>query len=424
MIGEPAEARATWVRYDVLAWLCMATTIAYVDRGCLSVAEKSIRTDLGLSPTVMGFVMSAFFATYALFQVPGAWLDQRWGSRRAIPFFSAVWSVATALCGAASGAGMLLIGRLAMGSAEAGLFPAAIGVLGRWFPVTRRAWVSGVLGSFMGVGGAVGAAASGMILANVSWRWMFLIYAVPGMLWAIGFYAWFRNSPAEHPAVNEAELSLIAKPAAPKAHEAEPGVSWYALLGDRAVLGLSAQQFFRAAATIFYLTWFPTYLRDTFGVSLLQAGVLSSLPHWADVAGALVGGWLSDAVRARTGSLRLARQGVGAASMAGVIIAIGLAMTVSDPWLAVFIMSVGKFVAALAGPAAYAMTMDLGGRNTPQVFGIMNAAGSVGSVIFPVIAPRLVKATGSWDATLGLVAAIYLAAGVCWLTFDADRRAR
>ena len=418
--GGLRASQSTRVRYLVLAWLCVATAIAYIDRGCISVAEKLIRTDLGLSEEAMGVVMSAFFLTYAFFQIPGSWLAQVWGTRRAIPLFAAVWSLATALCGFATGSGMLLASRLVMGAAEAGIFPASIGVIKRWFPPERRAVVSGVLASFQGVGGAIGAALSGVILGVLSWRWMFGLYAVPGLVWACGFLWWFRDSPRDHRGVNDAERALIGEPLTTAEEKSRPVLFWV-LLKSRAVLGLAAQQFLRAAGTIFFLSWFPTYLRETRGVGISEAGVLSSLPHWAIVAGSLTGGWLSDRVLARTKSLRLARQGVAVTSLLGATVLICLAYPVSNALLAVLVLSAGAFAAALAGPSAYALTIDLGGRNMPQVFAIMNTSGSVGSIVFPIVAPQLVKATGSWEAVLALFALIHLGAAAAWVSFDADR---
>ncbi len=370
----------------------------------------------------MGWIMSAFFVTYAVFQVPGARLDRAWGTRRSLPFFAAAWSLATALGAVATGSSVLLTSRLAMGAAEAGIFPAAIGAIKRWFPPPRRALVSGVLGSFMGVGGALGTALSGLILDRIHWRWMFLIYAVPGLLWAAGFAWWYRNAPEDHPGVNSAELNLIRKESGGR-ESTEKTIPLFQLLGNRAVLGLAAQQFLRAAGTIFFLSWFPTYLQKTRGVSVAESGVLTSLPHWATMAGSLAGGWLSDRMLARTGSLRIARQGVAVASLAAATALIGLAYPVSNPLAAVAVMSAGAFCAALAGPSAYALTIDLGGRHTTQVFAIMNTSGSVGSIVFPPAAAWLVARTGSWDAMLALFAAIYLAAAFSWLSFDAKHHA-
>ncbi|AGA27037.1 MFS transporter [Singulisphaera acidiphila] len=416
-----ANAGASGVRHLVLVWLCVATTIAYIDRGCLSVAEKLIRADLGMTESQMGLVMSAFFLAYALFQMPAAGLDQTWGSRRALPVFAAAWSLATGLCGATHGVALLLVARFSMGAAEAGIFPSSTGILSRWYPVSRRAWVSGVLTSFMGVGGGIGAALTGFVLVYVSWRWMFLLYALPGLIWALGFALWFRNTPREHPSVNPAELAFISEGEKLSHQQRLDPIAWRTLLTNRAVLGLVLQQFFRAAAAIFYLSWFPTYLHETRGVGVWEAGLLTSLPHWTTMLGCLAGGWFSDRVLARTGSLRLARQGVSVASMLLATLLIGLAYPIADARLAVLVLSIGAFSAALAGPCAYALTMDLGGRNTPQVFGIMNTSGAIGSILFPIIVPKLVVITGSWDAVLTFFAAIHIVAGACWLIFDADR---
>jgi len=420
ILPSPIE-RATRARYVVLAWLCAATTIAYVDRGCISVAESLIRKDLGLTESQMGFAMSAFFLTYAFFQFPTAMLDRLWGSRRALPFFATAWSLATAAGALAGGMWVLLPARLAMGAAEAGIFPSATGVIGRWFPASRRAAMTGILTSFMGVGGAVGAALSGLVLTVVSWPWMFLIYAVPGLLWALGFYAWFRETPREHPGVNPAERDVIERGMeSASARTLNRPFSWR-VLKSRAVVGLAAQQFFRALGSMFYMSWFPTFLQQTRGADVWEAGLLTSMPHWATMAGSLTGGYVSDLVLARTGTLRSARQGVAVVSMAGCTACIVLAYFVSNAWLAVLIFSVGAFAAGLAGPCSYALTIDLGGRDTPQVFSVMNTSGAVGSIVFPAIAPALVAATGSWNSVLVVFAATHVAAGVCWLAFDADR---
>ena len=419
--SDPIE-RPSRVRYVVLGWLCVATMIAYIDRGSISVADSLIRNELGISKTQMGWAMSAFFITYALFQFPGAMLDRRWGSRLAIPFFSVAWSLATAACGLATGMLVLLPARLAMGGAEAGIFPAATAVIGRWFPASKRASMSGVLASFMGVGGAVGAALSGMMLGLVSWQWMFLIYAVPGILWSIIFFGYFRETPGDHPGVNEAERKLVESTsvAATPSKGDDRSMSW-AILKQRAVLGLAAQQFFRALGSMFYMSWFPTFLQETRGVDVQQSGMLSSLPHLATMAGSLTGGYLSDYVLARSGSLRLARQGIAVASMIGCMFCIVLASYVSNPLLSVLIFSLGAFAAALAGPCAYALTIDLGGRETRQVFSLMNTSGAIGSIVFPTIAPWLLARTGSWSAVVAVFAATHAAAALCWVAFDADR---
>src|ERR1041385_810032 len=212
-----AKAGPTGTRFVVLAWLCGAAALAYVSRNAIAVAESTVRGDLGLSKEQSGWLMSAFFFSYALMSIPAAQFAQRVGSRRALPLFATVWSIATALLALVSGIGTAIAARIVQGIAQAGLVPAATVTVAKWFPSTGRAFAAGALGSFMSVGGALCAWLTGGLLEAMAphvapgwnWRLTFLLFAVPGLLWAVWFWSWFRDEPDLHPAVNEAELELI-----------------------------------------------------------------------------------------------------------------------------------------------------------------------------------------------------------------------
>jgi MFS family permease len=457
--ASPAEPLSpSHTRYAVLLGLCLVTVIGYVHRNSIAVAEKEMRTDLGLTPEQMGWVLSAFFLTYALFQIPTAWLGHLWGTRRALPLFTLGSSLTTALLGLGGGVVGLCTARLGQGVAQAGFFPAATNSFRRWFPVTQRALASGSLGSAMSVGGVVGAALTGILLVHISWRWLFALYALPGLAWAVWFLFWFRDRPEDHPSVNPGELDVI-RFAAPAAHrkalpieqeeeavpeksqaiQPPPGIQpppppppaipapspeterekpeptpWVALMTSPTLLWVCGQQFFRAAGYIFFASWFPTFLRESRGVSLPASGVLTSLPLIGVVGGTLVGGVVSDWVLNVTGSRRLARQGVAGVSLAVCALLIFLAYPVADPWLAVGLISVGSFAAAFAGPCAYASTIDIGGRHVAPVFATMNMSGNIGAMLFPLAVPYLVSA-GGWNVVLLVFAGIYVAAALCWL---------
>src|SRR5262249_46567651 len=163
------------------------------------IAQQAIARDLQLSDATMGDIMGAFFVAYAIFQLPAGWLGNAWGSRWALPVFAAVWSAFTALAALAQGSVLFLVSRVGLGAGgAAGIFPCAMATLARWFPGTQRALVSGVLGSFMGIGGALGLALTGTLLGLADWRWVFVAYALPGFLWAAWFFAWFRDRPEGH----------------------------------------------------------------------------------------------------------------------------------------------------------------------------------------------------------------------------------
>jgi ACS family glucarate transporter-like MFS transporter len=149
--------------------------------------------------------------------------------------------------------------------------------------------------------------------------------------------------------------------------------------------------------------------------------MLNALPLLAVVLGSLAGGGLSDLLLAATGSRRWARQYLAVASLACCAALVLVAMAIRDTTLAVLVISAGQFFASCAGPAAYAITIDLGGRHVTTVFSFMNMCGNVGAFVFPIAVPWLLFWTGSWSAVLVGFAAIHVAAAVCWLCFDGNR---
>lgn len=406
----------THVRYLVLAWLCVAATIAYICRQSIGVAESSIRLETGLSKPQMGLVMSAFFWSYALSQIPTGWLGHRFGSRRMLPLFAAFWSVATGAMGLAIGMPLLLASRIANGISQAGLFPSAVNTVSRWFPKNQRATANGAMGAFMGVGGATGAALTGVLLSVIDWRWIFLIYSLVGLVWARAFYAWFREWPSDHPGVNAAELKAIGagKEGGSKPHDDYIPTPWLAMAASPAMWWICGQQFCRAAGQIFFASWFATYLQEARGVTILQSGLLTMLPIVGRVVGGLLGGIVSDWVFTRTGSIGWARKGVAGISLALCAALVLVALTVENATFAVLLISLGATFAAFAGACAYTITIDMGGSHVPTVFSTMNMIGNFGAAIFPLVAALLREVTGSWNTVLVLFAGLYIAASLFW----------
>ncbi len=418
-ILHPQAQRATHVRYGVLLALCAAAVIAYVQRNALAVPEEEVRHGLCLSMEQMGVAMGAFFITYALFQVPAGWLGHVLGTRRTLPLFAFAWSLAMGLSGLAGSFAALVAARLAMGAAQAGIFSCTTHTVARWFPVTGRALPNGLLGSAMSVGSALAATLAGFLLALVHWRLLFILFALPGFVWAAWFAGWFRDRPRDHPAVNVAEAALLDQAGAagdePPAAEHHERTPWAAILTSPAMGWICAQQFFRAAGYMFYASWFPTFLKETRGVSTAEAGLLTSLPFFGVVAGSIAGGAISDRVLARTGSRRLSRQWVSIISLVLCAALILAAYPVRDAVAAVLIISAGAFMASISSPCAYCITIDMGGRHVAPVFSLMNMSGNLGAMLFPIVLPWLVKASGSWDLVLFAFAGIYIAAALFWL---------
>jgi len=464
---------ATQVRKAVTLWLAVAAVLAYLCRNSLVVAESELRRDLGLSEEQMGFILGpAFFWTYALAQIPTAWLGERYGSRRCLPAFSAAWSIASMMIALATGFGWVLASRLASGISQAGLFPCSVRTIAIWNPQTERASASGILGAAMSVGGAIGAGLTGWMLGFMPATIIFGIFAIPGLFWALAFWIWFREFPSDHNSVNQCELELIRgeetqslskkvscplgggkitskidslpkgqTPSRIQSSAAETTANelpvsrrrmWLELSTSPAAWLLFAQQFFRAAGYAFFASWFATYLMETRGVSTAKSGVLTAMPLIATVIGSMFGGYASDAIFRATQSLAWARKGVAGISLSVCAVLVFGAFFVSDPTMAVAVISFGAFLAAIAAPCGYTMTMDMGGTHVASVFSTMNMLGNFGAGLTPWLVPRFktwIEANpvllefcdgNSWNAVLLLFVAMYVGAAVCWFLISTN----
>lgn len=416
--NAPATPRPSHVRFVVILWLSGLAAIAYTQRS-INAVEEAIRNDLGISAYWMGWAMSSFFITYGVFQLPAGWLADRWGNRNTLVLASVVSSLGTAIVAIAGGTASLFIGRLGLGLGQAGIFPAATNATACWFPRHERGAASGVLGGSMSAGGAAASALAGWLFAywDWRWRWIVILFAVPGLLWAWWFGRWFRDAPADHPSVNPQELAAIGGEAAEQASTTklrEP-TPWRKLLTSPSMWLINAQQFCRAAGYVFFITWFTTYLRQSRHVSIEGAGLLTSLPLLAVVVGSPLGGVLSDWLMKRTGSRWWGRNAVAAASMLLCAVLIAASYFIDSALTAVLVISTGSLFAAIGGPVAYAITIDMGGRHVATVFAAMNMSGNIGAAVFPIVAGWIVQRTGAWDMVLFIFAGVYVVAAICWL---------
>ncbi|MBE2285273.1 MAG: MFS transporter [Prosthecobacter sp.] len=404
--------KPTRARHVVLAGLCVAAALAYFVRNGVAPAESTIRADLGLTKEQSGMMMSAFFWPYALCQIPAAMLAQRLGARWALALYAVMWSLATA--GFALGQlGWMTASRAFMGVAQAGLVPVGVSAMARWFPKSSQATAAGAFSGFMSAGSIVAAPLTAWLVSDLGWRWMFVLYAVPGVLWAAWFAWWHRDEPALHPAVNAIELELIG-PSAVKASSEASAASWRSLTANPVLGLLCLQQFCRAAGYIFFASWFATYLQEARGMALVKSAWLTTLPLLADVAGGFSGGLISDALLRRTQSRRIARQGMAMTALLLCAALIFTAWFVADPVLAVLVISTGMYCAGVVNPCYSATLMTCGGAQTATWSAVTNMCGNFGAASFPILVPWLIAHAGGWDAVLFAFGGIYIIATVFW----------
>ena len=170
-------------------------------------------------------MLMAFTLAYGLFEVPtGRWGD-RIGGRRVLTRISLWWSAFTAMTGACTGLWSLVAVRFLFGAGEAGAFPNVARVLSRWFPDEERGRAQGLLlAASSSIGGAIAPFLAAVLIQGIGWRWTFAAFGGVGAAWAAGFWWWFRDDPAAHPAVDPAELAHIGRRATSgDVHPRSPG---------------------------------------------------------------------------------------------------------------------------------------------------------------------------------------------------------
>src|SRR6202789_607759 len=201
--------RPTQVRHIVLGLTIAAYMITYMDRVVISAAVPSIQKEFGFSIVTMGWILSSFQWAYALFQIPGGWLGDRIGPRRAMTLIVSWWSLFTCATVLAWSAVSMALIRFLFGMGEAGAFPIATRSLSRWMLPTERGLAQGATHAGSRLGGAITPMLVVLIIVHYGWRTAFLCCGSLGLIWAAVWYWYYRNTPDEHRSVNAGERELI-----------------------------------------------------------------------------------------------------------------------------------------------------------------------------------------------------------------------
>jgi MFS family permease len=337
--------------------------------------------------------------------------------------------VFTALTGAAPGLWSLVLIRFLFGAGEAGAFPNTARMLARWFPPQGRGPAQGLINTMALFGGAVSPAIAAYLIRAVGWRWAFVAFSLPGLVWAFAFYRWYRDDPATHPAVNNAERQLIGCPNGGRRESRHQSIPWRLVLTSANVWLLGGVITCSAFNTYLYFSWYPTYLIGSRGVEPLTAGWLASMVLAGGAIGATLGGFLSDALIRRTGNRKASRRGLGCASLAssGVLLLIGLHTdnsVLAASWTALAVLAVHMTLASWWGAVA-----DISGPHVGALFGLMNSLGAVGAISSQLFLGRFAdwrrdlgfEGRDQWDPAFYVYAAVLFVGAFGWLWIDTTR---
>jgi sugar phosphate permease len=425
-VPESVVSRPTKTRWLVLLLISLMYMITYMDRTGISIAAPAMEREFGLSKTAIGVVFSVFLWAYAIGQIPGGWLADRFGPRLVLLIIVPFWSLMTAMTAVAAGLTSLIGIRFVFGLAESGAFPTATRAMQLWFPKAERGIVHGVTHSFSRFAVAIVPFLAVSIMVTLGWRWIFYLFGAAGLLWSAAFYLLYQNLPEKHARVNQEELARIRGRNADG--EINPITLHQQLATPWKTIFRSANMWYIAAGyccfyygTYFFMTWFPTYLVDYRHLSLKTVGVWASLPLLAGMVGDIVGGTLTDKVYRRTGKLKFARRIVAAPAMLASGVCLIPAATAHSAWTAILCLTASLFFLELVISPAWAVPMDVGGEYSGTVCGVMNMAGSLAASLSPIIFGALVQ-RGFWILPFFISAGVLLTGALIWaFLIDAEK---
>ncbi|MBE7494717.1 MAG: MFS transporter [Verrucomicrobiaceae bacterium] len=413
-------------RHGVILFAVLLGIIHYIDRVCISKARPFIQEDLKLDDTQMGYVFSAFTLAYAMFEIPGGWLGDKWGPRRVLLRIVMFWSFFTAATGYAWNQTSMVVCRFLFGAGEAGGFPNIAKMFSVWLPQREHDMAQGITWLAARWGGAFTPLLVVWVLGMVSWRMTFVIFAFLGVIWAVFFARWFRDNPKDHPRVNAAELALLAD-AQKNLGSGHAKIPWRRLLATRSVLLLWLYYFCISYVWYFYITWLPKFMEAENGLHMDMAAtstsILNGMPLFLGGIGCFVGGLAARRLAARSRHISAARRVVGVTGMLAAGALIMVAAQTRNATFAMLALGVSGFFNDLSMPGAWGACMDIGGKLAGSVSGSMNMIGNFGGALGGVAVPWLMKSAGlGWDGVLYVAASTYLISALCWLFIDSDER--
>ena len=385
-------------RWGIVGLLLVSVCINYVDRGSLSVAAPILSEEFSLSPSKLGYLLSAFFWSYTAFQLVVGWLVDRHDVKWVYACGFLVWSLAMASTGLANSFAGLLAARLCLGVGESVFLPSVSKIMVRLFPPERR----GLPNALVDVGTKVGPALSiylgGMLLQDYGWRTLFIGVGLGSLLWLLP-WTW----------------SMSADPARSIERRAG-GLGMAEILCRRETWGTSLGMFALGYVWIFLLTWLPSYLVRERNYSMQQMAVLGSLPFWGMAVASLTGGWASDLWIVRGGTPTRVRKTF---AVTGLLLCAGLmlpAALVADSWVASAFLIASCVSLGIFTSNVWAITQTLAGPEAAGKWtGIQNFVGNLGGVISPIIAGLIVEQTRSFFLAFAVAAVILVLGAGCYL---------
>lgn len=418
------------IRALVFAMIFGFAFTGYLQRQGVGIAAERMMPELGLTQVQIGWLITAFLLSYAIFQLPGALFGQRFGARTTITFFGLMTvaaSVLTAMSPLIAAAGFvfmtLILARSLLGVAQGGLFPVASGTIRLWYPVTAWSSMVGLTVTGLWAGAATASPLVAWLMQTFGWQAALLITSVPSLALIALWYAFVRDRPEIHAAVSPAELAeLTANPAydsaAPLTARRVLGV-----LGDTQILRITLS--YLVMNFVFYLVtfWSFLYLVQERKLSVLESGWLAALPFVVAGIASATGGRIADRLRLRFGD-RVGARILPFCTLPLAALFLYLTVSIESPYPAVAALCLGFACVELNEGNYWGVVMRLAPNDSMAATAVLNTGGNLGGVIGTPVIAALSASQGGWSVVFATGAVTSVIAALLWLTIDAGRGPR
>lgn len=390
-MSSPRRPKPTTV---VLGLLCVMYLITYVDRVNISTAADSIQREFALTNTQLGFLQSAFGYPYLMFQIFGGWIGDRFGPRRTLFLCGLIWASATILTGFSGGLMSLFFCRVLVGIGEGSTFPVATRAMQGWTPVGRRGFAQGLTHAFARLGNAITPPIVAWLIAIVAWRGSFIALGCCSLVWVVIWVSYFRDVPAEHPAIAQVELDTLPNKGL-RATIVRPRVPWGRL--SRRMVPVTIVYFCYGWTLWLYLTWLPKYFLHEYKFDLGKSALFTSAVFFAGVVGDYLGGEVSDRILHRTGDLQKARRNVVMFGFLGSFVCLVPVFMTHDLVAIIVALGAAFFCAEFVIGPMWSIPMDIAGKFSGTAAGMMNTGSALAAILSPIAFGYIIDATGNWQ---------------------------
>lgn len=406
-------------RYELVIIFIIFAIITYLDRNSISSIGDDITKELNLSDKQWGLILSAFSLAYGAFEIPTGIMVDKIGPKRTLFRIVLWWSVFTILTGFASGFYFLLIVRFLFGAGEAGAFPTVSVAIARWFPAFERGRIQSVVWMGSRMGGALAPVTSIWLAESYGWRGVFYIFGCLGLVWAIGWWFWFKDEPRDMKGISNEEVKYIEENRSVKkvSHSLLP---WGTVLRNPNLWALMGMYHCLLYGAYFYMSWMPKYLQNGRGIPKEDLGWMVSFPFILGMAGCLAGGFASDYLVNKKG-LTFGRRYVGMFGlvMAGICMILG--SFTENISVAIVFLGLGLAFKDFTLPVSWAAATDIGKEHAGSVSGTMGLAGQLGSAIMATAFGYILHETGSYELPVRIIGVIVILGGLLWFKIDAGK---